>query len=64
MEFQKLKVLNFSCVRSLDWKVSLEKNIPPGTMIAENILYEENILFLHLYCNLQYIFNSCNMFVI
>ena len=35
MEFQKLKVLNFSCVRSLDWKVSLEKNIPPGTMIAE-----------------------------
>ena len=35
MEFQKLNLLNFFCVFSIDSKVSLEKNIPPGTMIAE-----------------------------
>ena len=35
MEFQKLNFRNFFCVFSIDSKVSLEKNIPPGTMIAE-----------------------------
>ena len=38
MEFQKLNLRNFFCVFSIDSKVSLEKNIPPGTMIAEKSL--------------------------
>ena len=54
MEFQKLKFRNFFCVLSLDSKVSLEKNIPPGTMIAKKIFYEKKkkifVFFLYHVC--------------